>query len=162
MHLLRMLTGSLVLLLLVAMLAGCGGGGTGTKIITPITGNIDVGNTAAAFTPTDNANINFVSADFESVSDIAASTRVKQVITDVPFTYDSGQSTWTLNFSAANHPKALESQGTAIGQYLMTIYVLANGESSRRQVGTRYLVNLNVTVAPANNDNPSGPPPPPW
>lgn len=160
MHLLRILIGMVVLLILGVILSGCGGGTT-SQNLTPITGDIQVGVSDAAFTPSNSLNVNFVSADFESVN--AAANGSKQLISEVPFTFDGASGAWQLAFSNTNHPKSMEGASAASGQFYMTLYVLLNGEASRRQVGSRYLVTLDIPAAASNGGgDSSGPPKPPW
>ncbi len=168
MHLIRVLFSMAALLILGIMLSGCGGGGGTTSSdnpLPPIEGNIQVGLADASFAPaasTANA-INFVTADFESKDDIAALSRAKHLIPEVPFTYDDLTKTWSLSFSKENHPQKMEQYGTAQGQYYMRVYVLMTGETARRQVGSLYLVNLDIPVSSdPDPDDGSGPPPPPW
>ncbi|HOF88717.1 MAG TPA: hypothetical protein PLZ36_11535 [Armatimonadota bacterium] len=168
MHLIRVLFSMAALLILGSVLSGCGGGGGTSDTQTPlppIDGTVQVGPADVSFTPAASvANaVNFVTADFESKDDIAALSRAKHLIPDVPFTYDDLTKTWSLSFSKENHPQKMGQYGAAQGQYYMTIYVLLTGETTRRQVDTRRLVNLDIPAsAETDPDDGSGPPPPPW
>jgi hypothetical protein len=164
MHLFRILYGMALLLILGLALSGCGGGTTNpiTPGPLPDAGDIQVGLADATFTPAENLALNFVTADFESVNDVAGLSRAKLLVPEVPFTYDDVSKSWTLIFSTGNHPQVMENYGTLDGQFYMTVYVLVEGETVRRQVGSRYLVNLDIPVEGDIPDDGSGPPPPPW